>query len=344
MKIIDLRSDTITRPSPGMRRAIYEAEVGDDVFGDDPTVNRLQEMVADMMGKEAALYFPSGTMSNQVALRCLTDHGDEAIIEHDAHIFRYEAASGAALSGIQFNTIMGRRGVITAEQVKPRIRRADDYHQPRTAVVCLENTHNKAGGTIFPLEKIIKIRELCLEKGIKTYLDGARLWNASAATGTAFSEYTRHFDLVSVCLSKGLGAPVGSVLSGDRETITRARRFRKAFGGGMRQSGILAAAGIYAIENNIERLGEDHRRARIIAETLSEIDPIDIDLDAVQTNIVVFDVSRVNMEPPQIMDGLKKEGLLLVWMGGSTMRMVCHLDVNDDDIKGACTILRRFFR
>ena len=342
MKLIDLRSDTVTRPSAGMREAIARAEVGDDVFGDDPTVIHLQEMVADLMGKPAALFFPSGTMSNQVALRCLTHPGDEAIIEADAHIFRYEAASGAALSGIQFNTIKGNRGVISVEDIEPRIR-PDDYHQPRTALVCLENTHNKAGGTIFPIEEIIRIRELCQSKGIKTYLDGARLWNASAASGIPLRDYAKQADLVSVCLSKGLGAPVGSVLSGDEETIKLARRYRKAYGGGMRQVGIIAAAGIYALQNNLQRLPEDHRRARVLAGILNEIPGIRIALEAVQTNIIVFDVAAVKIEPHAIVNGLKELGLLVVWMGGTLLRAVCHLDVDDDDIASAGKIMRRFF-
>ncbi|MCP4631713.1 MAG: low-specificity L-threonine aldolase [candidate division Zixibacteria bacterium] len=342
MKIIDLRSDTITRPSPEMREAIANAEVGDDVFGDDPTVNRLQEMTADLLGKEAALYFPSGTMSNQVALRCLTNHGDEAIIEQDAHIFRYEAASGSALAGIQFNTIKGNNGVITAEEIEDRIRPAD-YHQPKTAVVCLENTHNKAGGMIFPLKEIQKIRELCLSRGIKTYIDGARIWNASIATGVKLTEYTQYCDLVSVCLSKGLGAPVGSVLAGDKEMITQARRYRKAYGGGMRQAGIIAAAGIYALENNIERLKDDHNRAQKIAKTLSKIPSINSDPATVQTNLVVFDVFKTGRSPLEIVKGLKQKGLLIVWMGENLLRAVCHLDVDDNDIDEACEILTGFF-
>lgn len=325
-----------------MREAIAKAVVGDDVFGDDPTVRRLQEMVAGLLGKEAAIYLPSGTMSNQVGLRCLTDPGDEVIIEYDAHIFRYEAAAGSALSGIQFNTIIGNRGVMTAEQIGERIRPID-VHQPPTKVVALENTHNKAGGAVFPWDEIVRVRNLCLEKGIKTYLDGARLWNASAATGIELHTYAEQFDLVSVCLSKGLGAPVGSVLSGDASTIELARRYRKMFGGGMRQVGIIAAAGIYALDNNLERLSEDHRRAKMVAETLGRIHGISIDPAKVDTNIVVFDISALDVDPLMVVKELKERGLLIVWMGGSILRAVCHLDVDDSDVDDACRILSGYF-
>ena len=342
MKIIDLRSDTVTKPSPGMRQAMAQAEVGDDVFGDDPTVIKLQTMTAQLLGKPAGLFFPSGTMSNQVALRCLTHPGDEVIIEYDAHIFRYEVGSGAALSGLQFNTIKGNRGVITAGQIEERIR-PEDVHQPPTKLVCLENTHNKAGGTIFPLDEIIGIRNLCLEKGIKTYLDGARLWNASTASRIPLAEYAKHFDLISVCVSKGLGAPIGSILAGDAETIKLAHRYRKAFGGGMRQVGIIAAAGIYALQNNLKRIADDHRRARILSKTISDISKLRIDVDSVQTNIVIFDVADTGIKPQIIVEGLKKEGLLIVWMGGTLLRAVCHLDVDDNDIDAACSILNKYF-
>ncbi|MBD3233146.1 MAG: aminotransferase class I/II-fold pyridoxal phosphate-dependent enzyme [candidate division Zixibacteria bacterium] len=342
MKIIDLRSDTITHPSEGMRKAIFQAEVGDDVFGDDPTVVKLQEMTAELLGKSASLYFPSGTMSNQVGLRCLTSAGDEAVIEKNAHIFRYECGSASAMSGIQLNTIAGTHGVITREQIEEAIR-PDDEHQPPTKLVCLENTHNKAGGTIFPFDEIVRIRELCLRRNIHTYLDGARLWNASAATGIPLPDYAAQFDLVSVCLSKGLGAPVGSVLAGDIDTINQARRFRKAFGGGMRQVGILAAAGIYALEHNLNRLIEDHHRAEKLAETIAEIPKIDIDLDSVQTNIVIFDVKNTGIDPQVIEDELAAEGVLIVSMGGTLLRAVCHLDVDDEDIDRAGKVISDYF-
>ncbi len=342
MAIIDLRSDTITRPSEGMRKAIYQAEVGDDVFGDDPTVIKLQKMTAELLGKEASLYLPSGTMSNQIGLRCLTSAGDEAIIERNAHIFRYECGSASAMSGIQLNTIQGTHGVITREQVEEAIR-PDDEHQPPTKLVCLENTHNKAGGTIFPYDEIARIRELCLQRNLRTYLDGARLWNASAATGIPLPDYAAQFDLVSVCLSKGLGAPVGSMLAGDKETIKQAHRYRKAFGGGMRQVGILAAAGIYALENNLNRLIEDHHLAKKLAETIAEIPKIDIDLESVQTNIVIFDVKNTGIDPKVIEGELAAEGLLIVSMGGSLLRAVCHLDVDDDDISRAAKIISDYF-
>ncbi|MBD3169229.1 MAG: aminotransferase class I/II-fold pyridoxal phosphate-dependent enzyme [candidate division Zixibacteria bacterium] len=342
MKIVDLRSDTVTRPSQAMREVIANAEVGDDVFGDDPTVIKLQEMIAELLGKPAGIFFPSGTMSNQVGLRCLTDRGDEVIIEANAHIFRYEAASGAAINGLQFNTIEGNRGVITVGQIERRIRPTNDEHQPLTTLVCLENTHNRAGGALFPLDEIERIRELCLKHGIKTYLDGARLWNASAASGIPLNEYTKHFDLVSVCLSKGLGAPIGSVLVGDEKTIVLARRYRKAYGGGMRQVGIIAAAGMYAVEHNLHRLKDDHARAKKIAGTLKDLPGIK--LHPVETNIVIFDVSGLDVTPEKIEDDLRERGLLIVGMGGGLLRAVCHLDVDDSDIDLACGIFEDYFK
>ncbi len=343
MKVIDLRSDTVTRPSPGMRDAIFRAEVGDDVFGDDPTVIRLEEMLADMLAKEAALFVPSGTMANQVAINAHTQPGDEVIVDRNCHTYNYEVAAHAVLSGVQLHALEGYRGVLTAEQVEEAIRE-DDVHLPRTSLICLENTHNRAGGVVYPIDEIRRIAWVARDRTLSMHLDGARLFNASVASGTAVKEYAALFDSVSICLSKGLGAPVGSMLAGRRDFIKRCRRYRKMYGGGMRQVGILAAAGIYALENNIERLAEDHRNARLFAERVSQIQGIAIDLETVQTNIVVMDISGLKMDSIRAMGMLQKNGCLVVVFGPQKIRAVTHLDVAEEDVLAACEIFERTFR
>ncbi len=328
---IDLRSDTVTKPSPAMRDAIFKAEVGDDVFEDDPTVKKLEMIIADLLGKEDALFVASGTMANQVCLRTLTRHGDEIILEEDSHIFNYEVGSASALSGLQLYPIKGERGVITAEQVKERVR-PDDIHAPPTRVIVLENTHNRAGGTVFPLDEIKRIYKLASESNIKMHLDGARLWNAVIATGIPLHLWAKPFDSVSVCLSKGLGAPIGSVIAGSGEFIRKTRRVRKMYGGGMRQVGIIAAAGIYAIENNFNRMMEDHRNAKLLAERLKDLEGLKIDLESVQTNIVVIDISETKKTVEQFLKDLKEKGVLLVPFGKNKIRAVTHLDVNRNQI------------
>jgi threonine aldolase len=328
---IDLRSDTVTKPSPAMRDAIFKAEVGDDVFEDDPTVKKLEMIVADLLGKEDALFVASGTMANQVSLRTLTQHGDEIILEEDSHIFNYEVGAAAALSGLQLHPIRGNRGVITAEEIKERIR-PDDVHIPPTRVIILENTHNRAGGTVFPLDEIKRIYQLASEFKIKMHLDGARLWNAVMATGTPLHTWAKPFDSVSVCLSKGLGAPIGSVIASSGEFIRKARRVRKMYGGGMRQVGIIAAAGIYAIDNNFNRLVEDHRNARLLAERLNDLEGLKIDLESVQTNIVVINITETKKSVEQFLKALKEKGVLLVPFGKNKIRAVTHLDVKRDQI------------
>ncbi|KPL03433.1 MAG: threonine aldolase, partial [candidate division Zixibacteria bacterium SM1_73] len=287
-KFIDLRSDTVTKPSKAMRQAIAQAEVGDDVFEDDPTVKKLEQMVAELLGKEKALFVASGTMANEVAIKSWTKPGDEVLLEVDSHIYNYEVGAPSVLCGVQMHTLKGKRGVLTVEQILDHIR-PQDIHIPPTTLICLENTHNRAGGTIYPIEEIKKIRKATKPLGIKMHLDGARLWNATVATGVPLDQYARWFDSVSVCLSKGLGAPIGSLITGDSDFIRVARRNRKMFGGGMRQVGIIAAAGIYSIENNFNRLIEDHRNAKALAQGLSKIPKISVDLESVQTNIVVID-------------------------------------------------------
>jgi threonine aldolase len=342
MNIIDMRSDTVTKPSPGMRQAIFEAQVGDDVFEDDPTVQRLEQILAVLLGKEAALFVPSGTMSNQVAINAHTRPGDEVIVERNCHSFNYEVAGPAVLSGVQLYPIDGHHGILTAEQVEAAIR-PDNIHIPPTALICLENTHNRAGGVIYPIEEIRRIRELATRNGILMHLDGARLFNASVGSGVPAAEYAALFDSVSICLSKGLGAPVGSMVAGERDFILRCRRYRKMYGGGMRQVGILAAAGIYALEHNIDRLAEDHRNARLFAERVSKIDCIEIDLETVQTNIVVMNIAGLSVDPPQIVELLKKKGLMVVVFGPTKIRAVAHLDVSEEDVLEAARIFEETF-
>ena len=341
-KFIDLRSDTVTKPSKAMRQTIAEAEVGDDVFEDDPTVKKLEEMVAELLGKEKALFVPSGTMANEVAIKSLTKPGDEVILEEDSHIYNYEVGAPSVLCGVQLHAIKGKRGVLTAQQILDHIR-PEDIHVPPTTLICLENTHNRAGGTIYPIEEIKKIRGATKPFGIKMHLDGARLWNATIATGIPLDEYARHFDSVSVCLSKGLGAPIGSVISGTSDFIQIARRNRKMFGGGMRQVGIIAAAGIYAIENNFNRLIEDHRNAKALAQGLSKIPKVSVDLESVQTNIVVIDIKESGMGVTETLEKLREKGVLAVPFGKTKIRCVTHLDVNRDDIYRALEVFKQVF-
>jgi len=340
-KYIDLRSDTVTKPSKKMYKAMCDAEVGDDVFKEDPTVNKLEEYTANLLGKEAALYVPSGTMGNQICLNVLTNPGDEVICEFDSHIFNYESGSPAVLSGIQLTPIRGDVGVFSIDQVEPLIRPKDAYYMPRTKVIEVENTHNRAGGTIWPLEKIIKLKEIAKANDLYYHLDGARIWNASIATGISVKEYASHFDSISCCLSKGLGAPVGSIIAGTKEFINEAYRVRKSWGGGMRQVGILAAAGLYALTNNLERLIEDHKRAKYLAEKLKKIKNLEIDLTRVQTNILLF--KPLNMTLNEAIFKCKEKGLLLTVGTVGYLRAITHLNINDEDIKSAVSILRNVF-
>jgi len=341
-KFIDLRSDTITRPSEAMRKAMYEAEVGDDVFREDPSVNKLQEYAAELLGKEAALFVASGVMGNQVCLNVLTNPGDEVICERDSHIFNYESGSPAALSGIQLSPVDGKSGVITPGQVEPFIRPASAYYMPRTKVIEVENTHNRAGGTIHPLDNIAALGKLAKKYNLFYHLDGARIWNASVASGIPVKDYAEHFDTISCCLSKGLGAPVGSIIAGTKEFIKEAFRVRKAWGGGMRQVGIIASAGLYALKNNIERLEEDHRKAKILAETISELSSLEINMDAVQTNILIF--RPVKMKIEQAIAACKEKGLLISVGKIDSLRAITHLDVSFAETEKACKIIREVFK
>lgn len=340
--MIDLRSDTVTKPSDQMRKAMYNAEVGDDVYKEDPTINKLQEYAADLLGKEDSLYVPSGVMGNQICLNVHTQPGEEVICEADAHIFQYESGSPAALSGLQLYPVKGNNGIITTEQIEPMIRPQSAYYMPRTKIVEIENTHNRAGGTIHPIENIKKIRELVNKYNLIFHLDGARLWNASVASGISVAEYSSHFDSVSVCLSKGLGAPVGSIIAGSKDFITEAFRVRKAWGGGMRQVGIFAAAGLYALKNNVERLEEDHSKAKKLANVINNIDTLEINLENVHTNILIFKPTEISVE-----DALQKcteKGLLLSIGQIGSLRAVTHMDVSFDEIEKAGKILREVFK
>jgi threonine aldolase len=337
--LVDLRSDTVTRPSPGMRQAMAEAEVGDDVFHEDPSVNRLEDMVAALYGKDAALYVASGTMANQIAIRAQTHHGDEIIMERTSHPFNSEAGALAALAGVQVNLVDGAHGIMDAEQIRAVVRSPNVHHAP-TALICLENTHNRGGGSVWPLENIRAIREVARAAGVPMHLDGARLMNACVATGLTPKDYAQYFDSCTLCLSKGLGAPVGSLVIGAKEFIAKAHRFRKQFGGGMRQAGILAAAGIYALEHNVERLAEDHLNAKRLARGIAEIEGLAVDVNRVETNIVYFDVRQAGLSVPILLERLKAEGVLMLGTGPNSIRAVTHLDVSKDGIERAVKVLR----
>jgi threonine aldolase len=339
--MIDLRSDTVTKPTEAMRTAMARADVGDDVYGEDPTVNRLQEMASAMFGKKAALFVPSGTMGNQLAIRLHTQPGQEVIVESTAHIVRYEQGAAGALAGVQLHWVMGNRGLISSEQVEAAIR-PKEPHTIQTALICLENTHNSGGGTIYPLATIERIRTVASTHGIPMHLDGARLFNAIAATTLPPASYAQHFDTLSVCLSKGLGAPAGSLLMmNDLTLLDRATRLRRMYGGAMRQSGILAAAGIYALEHNIGRLKVDHDHAKRLARQLQHIPTVKINPQDVDTNIVIFQVIGHRLSPSAIVAALKHEGVLINAIGGNSFRAVTHLDISSAMTEEACEIFSR---
>lgn len=340
-RMIDLRSDTVTTPTDGMRKAMARAEVGDDVYGEDPTVNRLQDMAAALLGKRAALFVPSGTMANQLAIRSQTQPGQEVIVESKSHIVRYEQGAAGALAGVQLHWVTSDHGIMTAEQVEAAIRPKDPYSIP-TALICLENTHNAGGGTIYPLSTIEKIRTIAVKHGIPMHLDGARLFNAVAATTLPPTSYAQHFETVSMCLSKGLGAPVGSLLiSSDQQVIDRARRFRRMYGGAMRQAGILAAAGIYALEHHVARLKDDHDHAKKLARLLQQIPSVQIAPQHVETNIVIFEVIDQRRSPAELVTALKEQGVLINAIGGWSFRAVTHLNVSAKQIDEAGAIFTR---
>ncbi len=340
MKYVDLRSDTITQPDEGMRQAMAQAPVGDDVFGEDPTVNALQEKMAELTGKEAALFVTSGTQANQISINAHTQPGNEVICEERAHIYNYEAGAPALLSGVQLHPLPGKYGVLNVKMVEEAIR-PPDHHFPQTRLIALENTHNRWGGTVYPLEEIQKMRTLADRYGLKMHLDGARLWNASVATGISLKEYAQYFDSVSLCFSKGLGAPVGSIIVGDKEFIERAHYYRKLYGGGMRQAGIIAAGALYAIEHNFERLKEDHRRAKALAEALNSFPGLVIDLQSVQTNIIIIDISLTGKKATLIAEKLEEHGVRVIAFSPTQIRLVTHLHITDNDVDRTIEIFKK---
>ena len=332
--MIDLRSDTVTQPTKGMRKAMSEAVVGDDVLGDDPTVIELQEKAAKILGKEAALYVPSGTMSNIVATRTHTSPGDEIVTEAHSHIYRYEGGAFAALSGCSIALVHTDNGLMTGEAVSDSIRKAEGSlsHYPNGSLVCVENTAQGGGGTVYSQNTLDKICKVAKEKDCKLHMDGARLFNAVVASRADPARMVRDFDTVSICLSKGLGAPVGSLLVGSKADLAQAHRWRKMFGGGMRQAGIIASAGIYSLQNNIDRLSEDHARIRSLAEAINSLDFFSIDMETVQTNMVYINVDDEKYSADDVVNELAKKGIDLYSTGPQDMRAVAHLDVDDEDI------------
>lgn len=337
--IVDLRSDTVTRPSAPMRAAIAAAEVGDDVLGDDPTVNRLQERMATFLGQEAALFVPSGSMANQVAIRSVCEPGDELIIDETTHSYNYEAGAPSALSGVSLRPIQGQRGIFTAAQVEAAVRPVN-AHFPRSRLVIVENTNNRGGGTVWPVERVAEVRAVADRHRLHVHLDGARLMNACVATGLKPTDYTRYADSVSMCFSKGLGAPVGSIVAGPRDLITRAHRFRKMFGGAMRQAGILAAAALYATDHNVERLAEDHANARRLAEALAELPGIGLDPATVETNIVIFEIDQRHGTAPEFVARLHERGVWTLATAPNRVRAVTHLDVSREHVDRTIDVFR----
>jgi len=336
-RVIDLRSDTVTRPTPGMREAIASAEVGDDQLGDDPTVRRLEERIASLLGKERALFFPSGIMANEAAIVVHGRPGTEAVVEASCHLIDWEEAAAAAWAGMQLRPVATDDGILTADAVRAAIRPSSNPYQPETSLICVENTHNAAGGRVVPLAALQGVAEVAREHGIPVHMDGARLWHAAEAAGVAMAEYAATVDTVMVTLSKGLGCPVGSLLAGPGKVMERAWRVRRRMGGSMRQSGILAAAGLYALDHNLGRLAEDHRRARLIADLARDIPgvrPV-----PPETNIVMLDLLRDDLRAATIVGDLTERGVRLSMFSPKRLRAVTHLDVNDEDVHHAMQAL-----
>ncbi len=338
MGSIDLRSDTVTLPAAGMRQAMAAAPVGDDQYGEDPSVNLLQQRIAGLLGKEAALFVPSGTMANQIALKILTRPGDEVVLGDEAHIVWHESGAGAANSGVQF-AVAGRGGLFTAADLRAAYKPPGHIVFPPTGLVAVENTHNRGGGVVFPQDQAEAIGAAAHELGIASYLDGARLFNAAAASGRRLADLAAPFDLVSVAMSKGLGCPVGSVLAGRHAYIARAHRARRMFGGAMRQAGILAAAGLWALDHHLDRLAEDHVNARLLAEKLAGLRGVELDLATVQTNIVIFHMAEGMPDAAAIVAGAAEAGVLVSVFGVRTVRAVTHLDVGREECCHAADLL-----
>ena len=338
--MIDLRSDTVTRPCEGMRRAMYEAEVGDDVFGEDPTVNRLQDAVASLLGKEAGLFVSSGMMGNQLGLNVHTRPGDEVILERSSHIFNYESGAAGAISGVVLHVLDGDGGLLRSAQVRGALRDGN-YWESRSRLLCLENTLNRAGGKVYPLTRMRELAATAREAGLSLHLDGARLWNATAQSGVPEKEYAAECDTVTVCLSKGLGAPIGSIFASTREMVAAAHRVRKLLGGGMRQVGILAAAGLYALEHHRGRLAEDHAKALRLADGIAALRAFELGAGPPQTNIVLFDVRGGGVR--SALEALGVEGVAMVPVGPTTIRATTHRDISMADIERTLQVMRRLF-
>jgi len=339
-EVVDLRSDTLTRPTPAMREAMATAEVGDDVYSEDPTINALEAEAADLFGLGAAMYVPSGTMGNQIAVRLLCEPGQELICDADGHLVTYEGGSVAAHGGIQTRTVSGERGLLSATLLAPQVRPAG-YYTVVTAAIAVEQTHNRGGGSVYPLATLLDLRALADQHSVRLHCDGARIWNAHVATGVPLSDYGALFDTMSVCLSKGLGAPVGSlVVMKDAEQLERARDLRHRLGGAMRQAGVIAAGGLYALRNHVERLAEDHARARRLAEAIAkEFDGV-VDPAAVETNMVLLDVRGTPVDSQTLEALCAQHGVLISTIGPQRVRLVTHLDVDDDGIDRAIDVIR----
>jgi threonine aldolase len=338
---IDLRSDTVTKPSAGMRDAIAAAQVGDDVYGDDPTVNSLEERIAEIFGKESALFTPTGSLANQLAIRMLVAPGEELIAETNSHIVRAELGAAAVFSGITTRTFPSKNGYLHANEALGIARPNSGPYLVSTTAIAIENTHNFGGGTVQSISEIKKLREGADEMGIALHLDGARIWNAHIASGTPLLEYGKYFDTISVCLSKGLGAPIGSVMLSTKEIVSKARVWRKRYGGGMRQVGLLAAGAHFALDNNINRLSQDHRRAKEIAVAVAKIDSSLIDPSIVETNIVGIDLKELSLSAAELAARCKESGLLISALGPNYARLVTHLDFNDNQCAEAIEILKK---
>ncbi|WP_407271725.1 low-specificity L-threonine aldolase [Radiobacillus sp. PE A8.2] len=337
--MIDLRSDTVTKPSEKMRKAAYEAEVGDDVYGDDPTVNKLEEVAANMLGKEAALFVTSGTQGNQIAALTHCRPGNEVVLEASSHIFLYEGGALSAFAGVQPKTISGERGAMKPEEVAAAIR-AEDIHFPETGLICVENTHNKAGGALVPLENMKAIYDIARENNVPVHLDGARLFNASVASGISVKDYASYTDTVQFCLSKGLGAPVGSIIAGTKEFVTQARKWRKRLGGGMRQAGIVAAPGLIALQENVERLAEDHDNMKVLANGLANIKGLIVE-NQVETNILLVNVAEAGYNADQFLNVLKDNHILANAFGPNTIRFITHLHITKQDVETVLNVISK---
>ena len=343
MKIVDFRSDTLTKPTDEMRKAIFEAEVGDDVYGEDPTVNKLEKLAADKVGKEAALFVPTGTMGNQLALLAHTNRGQEVILEDWAHIYRYEVGGLAFLSGLQSRTIKGKKGVMDPLEIERNIVKDDDIHNAETGLICLENTHNMAGGVVVPLDIMEKTYDIAKKNNIPLHLDGARVFNASTYLKCDVKDIAKNTDSLMFCLSKGLCAPVGSILAGNKDFINKARKLRKMLGGGMRQAGVLASAGIIALEKMVDRLEIDHENIKLLSEGLGNIKGIEIDKETVHTNILMINVKNTELSGKEFVLKMKENGILVSEITNEIVRFVSHYYINREDIKHTIDVINNVF-